>query len=109
MFSSTNQRPRRKRKMETKKPKNITVDLSKFQPNIIERAVSLEIAHSFEPTLNPNEPITTMMAISNAFLSGIAFANIKMTEQEVNDLKSAFAETIERIEIALREERKNEA
>lgn len=44
--------------METKKPKNITVDLSKFQPNILERAVSLEIAKSFEPVINPNEPIT---------------------------------------------------
>lgn len=47
--------------METKKPKNITVDLSKFQPNILERAVSLEIAKSFEPVINPNEPITINM------------------------------------------------
>lgn len=84
--------------METKKPKNITVDLSKFQPNIIERAVSLEIAHSFEPTLNPNEPITTMMAISNAFLSGIAFARRGMTDEEKEDLKKVLAESIKRIE-----------
>lgn len=54
-------------RMETKKPKNITVDLSEFKPTIIERAVSLEIAHSFEPIIDPNEPITTMMAVSNAF------------------------------------------
>lgn len=85
-------------RMETKKPKNITVDLSEFKPTIIERAVSLEIAHSFEPTLNPNEPITTMMAISNAFLSGIAFERRGMTDEEKEDLKKVLAESIKRIE-----------
>lgn len=98
MFSSTNLRQRRKRKMETKKPKNITVDLSKFQPNILERAVSLEIAKSFEPVINPNEPITIKMAVSNAFLSGIAFARRGMTDEEKEDLRKVLEESIKRIE-----------
>lgn len=84
--------------MKTKKPKNITVDLSEFKSTIIERAVSLEIAHSFEPIIDPNEPITTMMAVSNAFLSGIAFARRGMTEEEESDLRKVLAESIERIE-----------
>lgn len=85
-------------RMKTKKPKNITVDLSEFKPTIIERAVSLEIAHSFEPIIDPNEPITTMMAVSNAFLSGIAFARRGMSKEEENDLRKVLAESIERIE-----------
>lgn len=84
--------------MKTKKPKNITVDLSEFKPTIIERAVSLEIAHSFEPIIDPNEPITTMMAVSNAFLSGIAFARRGMTDEEKEDLRKVLAESIKRIE-----------
>lgn len=84
--------------METKKPKNITVDLSEFQPTILERAVSLEIAHSFESVIDPNEPITMMMAVSNAFLSGIAFARRGMTEEEEKDLRKVLDESIKRIE-----------
>lgn len=103
------QKRMRARKMKKNSAKKIMVDLSSFQPTVLQRAFSLEIARTFDSSINPNEPISIKMALSNAFLSGIAFANIKMTEQEVNELKSAFAETIERIEIALREERKNEA
>lgn len=82
----------------------IALDLRGFEPNLLERAVSIEIARSFLPTIDPNVPITIAMAISNAFISGIAYGRKDFTPAEIEELKKNLAEGMKCIELADKEE-----
>lgn len=88
---------------------NIALDLRGFEPNLLERAVSIEIARSLLPTTDPNVPISIAMAISNAFISGIAYGRKDFTPAEIEELKKNLAEGMNRIEMADKEEREHES
>ena len=89
--------------------KGVTIDLSGYNPTVLDRAVSLEIARSFVPLINPNEPTTILMAISNAFISSIAYSRKDFTPREIEQMKKSLSESIKRIEENDREEQKNES
>lgn len=87
----------------------IALDLRGFEPNLLERAVSIEIARSLLPTIDPNVPISIAMAISNAFISGIAYGRKDFTPAEIEELKKNLAEGMNRIEMADKEELEHES
>lgn len=87
----------------------IALDLRGFEPNLLERAVSIEIARSLLPTIDPNVPISIAMAISNAFISGIAYGRKDFTPVEIEELKKELADGMSRIEMADKEECEHES
>ena len=89
--------------------KKILIDLRGFEPNLLERAVSIEIARSLSPMIDSKVPLSIMVAVSNAFISGIAYGRKNFTPTEINELKKNLAEGMKRIEKADKEEHDNES
>lgn len=75
------------------------LDLSDYKATRLERALSIGVAHSMMGMVNPADPTSVSMAISNGFTSGVAYARKNLTDAQIKALEKEFAEVLRRIDL----------
>lgn len=74
---------------------NEIIDLRDYKPTLLERALSLDAARSLAGQMMTDP----LMALSNAFITGLSYGRRKVTDKERKRMEAALREVMDRIEV----------
>lgn len=77
--------------------KRTTLDFSGYRATDLEMAISLGVAHDLLQGIDPRNMTSIAMAISNAFLTGVAYLRNEPSAARKKELEKEYADVIRRI------------